>query len=390
MTDAPIDAVNIPRLSYPDLFWKFLRFGMLAWGGPVAQLALIKQELIEEEKWITPAQFNRVLAVYQVLPGPEATEMCVYFGYLSRGRLGGILAGLGFVLPGFILMMLLSWFYVTYGITSPLFAAMFFGVKPVVAALIVRAVHRIGQHALTDRWLWALAIGAGLATIFEVNFVIILLAAGFMYMLIRRVPAEHAPHVVMLALPLIPVALAVSVPSLLLMFGSGLRAGLLTFGGAYTAIPFVQRDAVEIGGWMTNAQFIDGLALSGILPAPLIIFTTFVGYLGGGPLGAVLMTLGTFLPAFSFTLIGHNLFERLIAHPRIRTFLDGVTASVIGLIAVTSAELLWAARPQTPRDAILAAAIFIASLVIIYRWKSKIAVLAAIALGGIVGLLTLL
>src|SRR5215208_6528961 len=119
-------STNIPHESYPKLFWRFLKFGLLAWGGPVAQIAMIRQELVDEEKWITSERFNRVLAVYQVLPGPEAHELCVYFGLLSRGRVGGILAGLGFMLPGFILMFLLSWLYVRFGLkTSGTFAAVF-------------------------------------------------------------------------------------------------------------------------------------------------------------------------------------------------------------------------------------------------------------------------
>src|SRR5688572_8657019 len=141
-------SLNIPHQSYIDLFLRFLRFGLLAWGGPVAQIAMIRQEFVEEEKWISSDKFNRVLSVYQVLPGPEAHELCVYFGMVARGRIGALLAGLGFMLPGFLLMFALSWFYVTYGIHSPVFQSVFLGMQPAVAALIVRAVHRIGGHAL--------------------------------------------------------------------------------------------------------------------------------------------------------------------------------------------------------------------------------------------------
>lgn len=109
------------NISLPQLFLKFLRFGFLAFGGPVSQIAMLRQELVDEEKWITTEKFNRVLAIYQALPGPEAHELCVYFGMIARGRIGAFLAGLGFMLPGFILMLALSWFYVTYGITSPIF-----------------------------------------------------------------------------------------------------------------------------------------------------------------------------------------------------------------------------------------------------------------------------
>src|SRR5688572_27383629 len=146
---------GIPRQSLASLFLRFLRFGALAWGGPVAQIAMIRQSLVDEEHWVTSDHFNRVLALYQVLPGPEAHELCVYFGMLARGRIGGLLAGLGFMLPGFLLMFALSWAYVRFGLDvhgelSILFAT----TQAAVVALVVRAVHRIGSHVLLDGWLW--------------------------------------------------------------------------------------------------------------------------------------------------------------------------------------------------------------------------------------------
>src|SRR5205809_3941479 len=151
---ATAELVAPPRESYGRLFLRFLRFGFLAWGGPVAQIAMIRHELVDEEHWISNERFNRTLAVYQVLPGPEAHELCVYFGMLARGRLGGLLAGLGFMLPGFVLMFILSWLYLRYGLQTDGTVAFVFGiVQAAVVALIVRAVHRIGGHVLADRWL---------------------------------------------------------------------------------------------------------------------------------------------------------------------------------------------------------------------------------------------
>ncbi|CAA9238863.1 MAG: Chromate transport protein ChrA, partial [uncultured Chloroflexia bacterium] len=167
-----------PREPYGKLFLRFLRFGFLAWGGPVAQIAMIRQELVEEEQWISNERFNRTLAIYQVLPGPEAHELCVYFGMLSRGRLGAIVAGLGFMLPGFMLMFALSWFYLAFGIDSPLFQSVFLGFQAAVVALIIRAVHRIGSHALHDRWLLGIALGALVAHTLNVHFGFILIAGG--------------------------------------------------------------------------------------------------------------------------------------------------------------------------------------------------------------------
>ncbi|GAB4577961.1 MAG: chromate efflux transporter [Anaerolineales bacterium] len=370
---------HLPQESYLKLFLRFLRFGFLAWGGPVAQIAMLRQELVDEEKWISSERFNRVLAVYQVLPGPEATELCVYFGMVSRGRIGAILAGLGFLVPGFVLMFLLSWFYVTYGINSPLFAGVFYGFQAAVAALIVRAVHRIGGHALTDRWLWGIAILSGVVQLLGVNFLIILIVAGLAYALVRRQLSSMPAHALFLPLSLFAQA-PLAAPGLLALFGYGLRSGLLTFGGAYTVIPFLQHDAVITGGWMTNQQFLDGLALSSILPAPLIIFSTFVGYLGGGPLGALALTTGIFLPAFAFTLIGHNFFEKLVENKAAHAFLDGVTAGVVGLIGATTIGLFRTAVPDWP-----AFIIFGVALLMLFQWKTKAAVAVVILGAGVLG-----
>jgi chromate transporter len=386
--------------SYARLFWRFLHFGLLAWGGPVPQIAMIRQELVNRERWVSPEQFNRALAVYQVLPGPEAHELCVYFGMVNRGRWGGFLAGLGFMLPGLVLMFALSWLYVTYGIHLPFLEALFFGAKAAVAALIVRAVHRLGQPALADRWLWAIGLAAAASSWLGAHFLMILPLAGLAYVWCRR---EHYVPAALVGVALLAGSVWYSLnpwekginsvlmvlfsstdasPTLLSLFLSGLRAGLLTFGGAYTVIPFLQHDAVAAGGWMTNAQFLDGLALSGIIPAPLIIFATFVGYLGGGPWGAWALTIGIFLPAFAFTLVGHNFLEKLINHPGLHNFNTGVTAGVIGLIAVSGLELVRAALTNMP-----ALGIFAASLALLYRWHAKIATLVVVLGAGGLGLI---
>ncbi|MBL8050507.1 MAG: chromate efflux transporter [Anaerolineales bacterium] len=384
------------KISYLNLFLKFLRFGFLAWGGPVSQIAMIRQELVEDEKWITPEKFNRVLAIYQALPGPEAHELCVYFGMVARGRIGALLAGLGFMLPGFILMFALSWFYVTYGITSQLFQSVFLGMQPAVAALIVRAVHRIGGHALhQNKWLWSLAIFAGIAQLLDVNFLITLLICGFIFALVTRGQTRFAVlflvvsvfSIIYFNLNSSPNLITTTNPEIvatnsLTLFISGLRAGLLTFGGAYTAIPFIQHDAVEVGKWMTNAQFLDGLALSGLLPAPLIIFSTFVGYIGGGALGAIVMTIGVFAPAFSFTMIGHEYLEKLIENKSAHAFLDGITAGVVGLISVTALGIL--------NETILelnSFTIFSLALIVLFASKSKWTIAWVVLGAGVLGLI---
>jgi chromate transporter len=394
----------VPREPLPRLFLRFLRFGALAWGGPVAQIAMIRQELVDEERWIASAQFNRVLAVYQVLPGPEAHELCVYFGMRSRGRWGGVLAGLGFMLPGFVLMFALSWAYVRFGLRTQGVAAVFAAVQVAVAALIVRAVVRIGGHVVTDRWLWGIAIVATAAQLAGIHFAVILVVAGAIYLLARRQLRLLARALAAFAVIGV-IAYVVAMGGLTgfavlgggtdvepvrhgnlplpALFWSGLKAGLLTFGGAYTVIPFLQHDAVRQGAWMSNTQFLDGLALSGLLPAPLIIFSTFVGYLGGGPWGAVAMTAGIFLPAFSFTLLGHDMLERLVHQPRVHLFLDGLTAGVVGLIAGTTLALL-----KVSLTGLAPFVLFALALAALFASKAKLAVPAVIGAAALCGLLS--
>ena len=162
------------------------------------------------------------------------------------------------------------------------------------------------------------------------------------------------------------------------------KAALLTFGGAYTAIPFLQRDAVQVGQWLSNAQFLDGLALSGLLPAPLIIFSTFVGYIGGGPLGGIIITIGVFAPAFAFTMIGHDYLERIIDNKSAQAFLDGVTAGVVGLISATALGILG----DTLTD-IHAWVIFGMALVGLFASKSKWIVAVVVLAGGLYGIIFL-
>src|SRR5262245_18929366 len=245
---APAPEPGIPHLSLSAVFLRFLRFGLLAWGGPVAQIAMLQRELVEEERWVSPERFRRALAVYQVLPGPEAHELCVWFGMLARGRLGAVLAGLGFMLPGFVLMLALSALYANGAVRTPELRPLFLGLQAAVVAMIVRALFRIGHHALSDRWLAGIAAACCVATLLGVHFAIALAFGGLIYVWLRRTrwwlavitallfagwtafvlfdtPSPHATDAA---------TLAMVAPPARDLFLSGLRTGLLTFGGAYT------------------------------------------------------------------------------------------------------------------------------------------------------------
>ncbi|WP_443018416.1 chromate efflux transporter [Sphingomonas sp. AAP5] len=383
-------------MSYPALFLRFLRFGMMAFGGPVAQIAMIRRELVNEERWIPSDRFNKLLAVMQVLPGPEAHELCVHLGIRAKGRLGGVLAGLGFMLPGLVLMLVLAWAYTRLPIQGTVFGAIFLGVQAAVIAVIVRAIHRIGEHILLGPWLWAVAIAAAAASLAGVSFWIVLLAAGAVYALGSTGRYALATVVVALAVGVATLtwtgdtALAGATtvvrepaPTVAALFWAGLKGGLLTFGGAYTAIPFIRNDTVG-RGWMTDGQFLDGLGLSGILPAPLVIFATFVGWISGGLAGALAMTAGMFLPAFAFSLLFYDRLEAVVEHKRLQLFFAGVAAGVVGLIVVTVIDLARTTATRTPNQ-IASVLIFAVALAVMYRWKSKLATPVVLAIGAAVG-----
>lgn len=308
-----------PELTYSALFLRFLRFGLLAFGGPVAQIAMIRRELVDEEKWIGSASFNKLLAVMQVLPGPEAHELCVHLGIRAKGRLGGLLAGLGFMLPGLCLMLALAWAYTRLPLNGTLLGAVFLGVQAAVLAVIARAVHRIGEHILLDKWLSAAVILAATASALGVSFWIVLPAAGAGY-----------------------------------AFASTRRY----------------------------------LLASGVLPAPLVIFATFVGWVSAGPIGALAITAGMFLPAFAFSMLFYERLEAIAEHKRLQLFLAGVAAGVVGVIVVTLFDLGRVSVCRTP-NLLISLLIFAGALAVMYKWKSKLATPVVLAGGALVGLMLL-
>lgn len=380
-----------PRLSLFQLFLRFLRFGFLAFGGPVAQIAMVKQALVEEERWISPARFNRLLAVMQVLPGPEAHELCVHLGMVARGRIGGLLAGLGFMLPGFGLMLGTAWLYGDRIVGNPAMVPVFLGVQIAVLAIILRAVQRIGTHILEDRLLWLLATASLGATLAGVPFWIPLIAAGLVYSFAARPVVATTVFAVALVLtvlvsgagPAVKAHIAASEAGIVALFIAGLKGGLLTFGGAYTAIPYVRTDTVG-RGWLSDASFLDGVALAGMLPAPLVIFATFAGYVAGGLPGAFAITVGMFLPAFAFSMIFFERLEAIVENPALHRALAGVAAAVVGVIAATLLQLGWATALRVANP-IAGFAVFAGAVAVVMLLKGKWVAPALVIGAGVAG-----
>jgi chromate transporter len=360
-----------PHLSYWKLFLLFLGFGVRSWGGPTAQIALLQQELVTEQRWISPEKFSRIYGIYQILPGPEATELCCYFGLVARGRIGSVIGGLGFVLPGLLCMLLLS---VSVGSLKELahFKAAIDGVTPAISGLVFRGTHKIAEAILLSHntnsknfenfesrsMLCVAAIAAILSSI-RMNYFIVLFITAAMGppMFLSKI---HKP-IVRIALCSIPMILLIiglsiyyaifnSLPneevirivgdnSYLDLFIVGLLAGLLTFGGAYTAIPFIFSAVVVSGQWCSENDFLTALALGSIIPAPLVMFVLYIGYVGRGVLGGLLMTLGMFIPAFSFTLVFHQVIEKLLNFKVVLAVADSLSAGIVGILTVTAFDI---------------------------------------------------
>ena len=332
---------------------------------------MIKHECVDEEHWVSEESFKKTLAVFQILPGPEAHELCVYFGRLRGGKLGGFLAGLGFMLPGFILMLALSILYVEANLAGHL-DELFYGLTAAVGAVVARAVVRLSRTFITDVPLALIAVaGFALTLSVEASFVLVLLGAGLAYELWtnRRRWTRRAHSFSPAAAVVVVLAGAVTVSLTAQIFWEGLKAGLLTFGGAFTVIPFLQQSSVDVHHWLTDSQFVDGLAMSGVLPAPLIIFSTFVGYVAGGLTGALVMTLGIFLPAFVFPIFFHRQLVAVAHNVRLHPFLLGVAAGVIGLIASVTVQIVDTSVVDLP-TALLAIGAFLA----LNRWHGKLTV----------------
>jgi chromate transporter len=369
--------------SHAALFLRFLKFGALAWGGPAAQIAMIKKECVDEEGWVSEETFKKTLAVFQILPGPEAHELCVYFGRVRGGKLGGFLAGLGFMLPGFILMFGLSILYVEANLAGHL-EEVFYGLKAAVGAIIARALVRLSRNFITDVPLALLAIAAFALTLaLNASFAFVLLGAGLIYELWTNGRSwVHRANSISLAPPVALVLLTGTITLSLTgqIFWEGLKAGLVTFGGAFTVIPFLQDAAVDGKHWLTDSQFVDGLAISGVLPAPLIIISTFVGYIAGGVVGALVITVAIFIPAFVFPVFFHRQLVGIAENERLRPFLLGVAAGVIGLIAAVTVDIL-----DTSIVDVWTALLAVGAFLVLNRWHAKLTVLYVVAACGLLG-----
>ena len=394
--------------SWREMWRAFGRIGLLSFGGPAAQIAVMDEELVARRGWIGRETFLRGLGFCTLLPGPEAMQLATFAGWRLRGWAGGILAGLLFVLPGAAVMAALSAAYLAHGRLPPVEAA-FLGVKAAVLAIVGAALWKLRGKALAGAGPAAVALGAFLALfVLDAPFPLVIGAALVLGLLRGRGGATDAtaPPVaaadtmrtvaiwgVVWWAPLLPVILLApgSPPAEAALFFSWLAA--VSFGGAYALLAALSQTAVEGHGWLTSAQMLDGLGLAETTPGPLVLVTAFAGWLGGAPQGwgmalatAAVTLWATFAPCFLWVFAGAPHLERLAAHPRLATALETVTAAVAGVIATLALRfglaVLWPDGPAGPDWAAVVLAAGAAALL----WSGRLGlvpVLGLAAAGGV-------
>jgi chromate transporter len=368
--------------SWREVFHYFLFLGFVNIGGPVAQITMMFNHMVEKRRWLSKDRFIKIMAFCHMLPGPEALQLAIYIGYLKRRLWGGVLAGVTFILPGAIAMIVLSWLYVRYGKLPEVTNALYV-LKPAVLGIIAAGIIKLGRASIGNVFLAVLLVGAFAGMRFAgINFLLILLIAGLLNLIVERGSA-----LLKKTAPTLPVML-VGTTALLPFSDSRLfqiawlffKTGLLSFGGAYASLVFVQRGAVAQYHWLSDGQLLDGVALSVATPGPFMLFTTFVGYIAGGIPGAAVATFFVFLPSFVFVLGGVHYIEKVRENRALQAFLAGVSAAVVGVIAVVSLDLIPGALTDWITVAISVAAFFLIAFL-----KRDVALVAIGAmLGGII------
>jgi chromate transporter len=365
--------------SWREVSLYFLMLGFINVGGPVAQITMMYSHMVEKRHWLTKERFVQIMAFCHMLPGPEALQLAIYVGYLKRKVWGGILAGLTFILPGAVVMVVLSWFYVKYGNLRPVNDFLYI-LKPAVLGIIAAGIIKLTRASIRNAFLAVLLAAAFLAMRFGgVNFLLILLAAGILNLLAAE--GWRRTRIASVMLPLSFGALGISWPfdnSRWVQMGwLFLKTGLFSFGGAYASLAFLQQGAVEQYHWLSAGQLLDGVALSVATPGPFMLFTTFVGFVAGGLRGATIATFFVFLPSFIFVLGGARYVESVRNNRFIQSFLAGVSAGVVGVILVVSLQLIPAALVGLPTLVIM----FVAFLAIVIV-KVDVAFVALGAMGA--------
>ena len=383
-----VTAATAARLS--ELALLFLRLGTTAFGGPAAHIAMMEDEVVRRRGWLSQAQFLDLLGATNMIPGPNSTEMAIHVGFLRAGWPGLLVAGMCFILPAAIMVTLLAAAYVRFG-ELPQALAVLYGVKPVVIGVIAQALWRLSQTAVKTPALAVVGLAAALLNASGADELLVLFGAAVVVGVAGAIRFDRrtgglAGLSLYTGAPLgtaLSASATLAAPvGLLPVFLFFLKVGSVLFGSGYVLLAFLRADLVQHWGWLTEAQLLDATAVGQVTPGPVFTTATFIGYLLKGPTGALVATLGIFLPAFVFVAASAPLLPRLRRSPRIGAFLDGLNVGSLALMAVVTWQLARAALVDAPSCALGAAATL---LLVRFRVNSVWLVLG----GAVVGLLVL-
>ena len=369
----PLHTRHPPPTALSEIARVFLTLGSTAFGGPAAHIALMEEEVVRRRGWLTRAEFLDYVGATHLIPGPNSTELAIHVGMARAGWPGLLVAGACFILPAALIVGWAGWAYVRYG-ALPDAAGVLYGVKPVVMAVVAQALWSLGQTAVRSPWLALLGVAAVAAAALGVHELLVLALAGMVMggaAFTRRLPGaaglglagglSAGTTTVAAAVAAGTAQPAVALWTLFLVFA---KAGAVLFGSGYVLLAFLRADLVERLGWLTEAQLVDAIAIGQVTPGPVFTTATFIGYLLGGAAGAVVATLGIFLPAFVFVAISGPLVPRLRRSEVAGGVLDGVNVASLALMAVVT----W----QLGRGSIvdpMTVALFLGSLVALLRFR---------------------
>jgi len=360
----------------------FLRLGVVAFGGPAAHIAMMREELVRRRRWVSDAQFIDLLGITNLIPGPNSTEMAIHLGYLRAGVWGLVLGGVCFIVPAMLIVMALAWAYVRWG-ALPVATGVLYGVKPVVIAIVLQAMWGLARTAVRGPLLAGAFVVAAALALAGVHELLVLFGAGGVAALVapRRRAVAGAVAALAWATPARVMAAAavaggVTLGTMTLVF---LKIGAVLYGSGYVLLAFLRADFVERLGWLTDRQLLDAVAVGQVTPGPVFTTATFIGFLLAGWTGAVLATVAIFLPSFVFVAASRPLLPRLRGSRRAAAFLDGVNVAALGLMAAVTWQLGRAAVVDP-----LTAALALAAAVLLVR--TRVNSVWLLAGGGALGL----
>lgn len=373
------------RTRLSELARLFLRLGLIAFGGPAAHVAMMRDEVVRRRQWLTERQFLDLLSAANLIPGPNSTEMAIHIGWARRRWAGLLVAGVCFIVPAMLMTGALGWAYVRFG-RLPETAWLLWGVKPVILAVVAQAIWRLAPAAAPSWPLRAVGAVAAAAAAFGLNDIAILFAAGVLTVA-ARTGSDRSGGAVRQLVPVLPIAASAagaSAVTLSGLFGVFVKIGSVLFGSGYVLLAFLRADLVHRLHWLTEGQVIDAVAAGQITPGPVFTTATFIGYVLAGPSGALVATAGIFLPAFVFVAASGPLVPRLRASRLAAGFLDGVNVASLALMAVVAVQLGRAAVVDLPTAAL---ALVAGVLLLRFQLNSTWLVLGGAAAGIAVHLL---